>query len=60
MEIKLKKRLWNNEAGETMNVTNERGNWAIGKGYAEEVKAAKPKQESKKQVKNETKSEKKS
>lgn len=35
MKIKLNRKLWNNESGAEIEVTDERADWAIGKGLAE-------------------------
>lgn len=40
MEIKLKRPLWNKQGGETMDVKDSIGEWAINKGYAEKIEKA--------------------
>ena len=38
MKIKLNRPLWNRKSGEELEVNCDMANWAVNKGYAEEVK----------------------
>lgn len=42
MKILLSRDLWNHRSGEIIEAGDDRGTWAIGKGYASEVPAPAP------------------
>lgn len=41
MKIKLNRDLWNHKAGETFDIEESRGNWAVSNGHATEVETPK-------------------